>query len=428
MRDTNPVVIVGGGLGGLAAATLIARAGVPVTVVERRRALGGRARTHERSGYFLTEGAHALYLGGPGARLLRELGIDPAGRTPDTGRTSVLAGGALHPAPFGRALLTTPLLTVRERAEAATLFARLATRPPAARPDVPAGTWLDALTDSPAVRSLIGAVARVATYAGPWRELPASLVARQLRIGIRPGVRYVDGGWGTMVSALRTAAERAGAQIRSASTATGVRPGEVVLDDGARLSARMVVLAGLPPEAVARLTGAALPAVGPAVEAACLDVALDRLPNPATPWVAGLEEPLLLSAYSEWARVAPAGGAVVHLVRHLSGDAEPAEHSRAALEAALDLAQPGWRDHVVHAAFLPRMTVVSAAAVPGVARPGIDVTGLPGVLVCGDWIGPEGWLADAALASAAAAARHVVAASQAWRAPVPESSVPALVP
>jgi pyruvate/2-oxoglutarate dehydrogenase complex dihydrolipoamide dehydrogenase (E3) component len=43
-------------------------------------------------------------------------------------------------------------------------------------------------------------------------------------------------------------------------------------------------------------------------------------------------------------------------------------------------------------------------------RPAIDATGLPGVYLAGDWVGPTGLLADAALASGQAAALRAVQA------------------
>jgi pyruvate/2-oxoglutarate dehydrogenase complex dihydrolipoamide dehydrogenase (E3) component len=40
----------------------------------------------------------------------------------------------------------------------------------------------------------------------------------------------------------------------------------------------------------------------------------------------------------------------------------------------------------------------------------VDATGLPGVYLAGDWVGPAGLLADAALASGHDAARRAVQA------------------
>jgi phytoene dehydrogenase-like protein len=53
--------------------------------------------------------------------------------------------------------------------------------------------------------------------------------------------------------------------------------------------------------------------------------------------------------------------------------------------------------------------LVTAAQDGTGGRPGPEVPGIPGLFVAGDWVGPSGILADAALASAEAAARMIVA-------------------
>ena len=60
-------------------------------------------------------------------------------------------------------------------------------------------------------------------------------------------------------------------------------------------------------------------------------------------------------------------------------------------------------EHIVVQRFLPRMVVSSTmpragnGGLPG--RPSVRASGLEGVFVAGDWVGPVGLLADAALAS-----------------------------
>jgi phytoene dehydrogenase-like protein len=61
---------------GLIAAKL-AEAGVGTTVLEASSTLGGRAASKRQSGFDLNQGAHALYVGGPGMREPRSRGIDP---------------------------------------------------------------------------------------------------------------------------------------------------------------------------------------------------------------------------------------------------------------------------------------------------------------------------------------------------------------
>ena len=78
IRPNQKVVIVGAGPGGLAAAILLARSGVDVTVVERRDVVGGRTSTMERNGFkFDTGPTFFLY-----PRVLREI-FSAAGRDLD---------------------------------------------------------------------------------------------------------------------------------------------------------------------------------------------------------------------------------------------------------------------------------------------------------------------------------------------------------
>jgi phytoene desaturase len=78
IKSKHKVVIVGAGPGGLAAAILLARSGVDVTVVERRNVVGGRTSTMEREGFkFDTGPTFFLY-----PRVLREI-LAAAGRDLD---------------------------------------------------------------------------------------------------------------------------------------------------------------------------------------------------------------------------------------------------------------------------------------------------------------------------------------------------------
>jgi len=78
MRKTRKVVVIGAGPGGLAAAILLARSGVEVTVLEKRSTVGGRTSTIEREGFkFDTGPTFFLY-----PRVLREI-FAAAGRDLD---------------------------------------------------------------------------------------------------------------------------------------------------------------------------------------------------------------------------------------------------------------------------------------------------------------------------------------------------------
>ena len=207
----------------------------------------------------------------------------------------------------------------------------------------------------------------------------------------------------------------AGVEVRTGTKVEAVRPGPVVALPGEELAASSVILAGLAPGAVAGLLGAASPAAaGWATGArpsrvAALDVCLPGRWDGAASVVLGIDEPVYLSVHSV-AAVTPAGSTLVSLLKYLRPD-EPTDPDgdRAQLERLLEVVRPGWRAGALEVRFLQRL--VAAADVPQAAagglagRPGPEVPDLPGVLVAGDWVGPSGLLADAALASAVAAGR-----------------------
>src|SRR5262245_6402841 len=109
----SPVVIIGGGIAGLVAANLVAGAGLPVTLLEKASAVGGRATTRDRDGFLFNLGPHALYRRGQLRRTLSELGVEVKGAVPGANGGYALYQGRPHTLPVGVAsLMTTGLLTV----------------------------------------------------------------------------------------------------------------------------------------------------------------------------------------------------------------------------------------------------------------------------------------------------------------------------
>jgi phytoene dehydrogenase-like protein len=125
---------------------------------------------------------------------------------------------------------------------------------------------------------------------------------------------------------------------------------------------------------------------------------------PARRIVFGIDEPIYLSVHTPAARLVDGPGEVAHLLWY--GDT--ADDQRPRLEALLDRAQPGWRDEVVDLRAGRRLVVAHGRPLPGrgfAGRPPAMVPDVPGLFVAGDWVGPEGLLADAVLGSARAAGR-----------------------
>ena len=93
----------------------------------------------------------------------------------------------------------------------------------------------------------------------------------------------------------------------------------------------------------------------------------------------------------------------MHVGKYLS----PGESGKQiGLEAFADLLIPGWRQEVEVKRFLPGM-VTNGGVIGPAGRPDVDALGLEGVAICGDWIGPEGMLADASVSSGLRAAAWV---------------------
>ena len=114
------IVIVGGGITGLAASQRLAAAGVPFTLVERDHRVGGKILSRRVDG-FLVEGGPDCFLSSKpgGVGLARALGIDGLLQGTDATHrgTFVKRGGRLHPLPEGITGLVparlAPLLTTR---------------------------------------------------------------------------------------------------------------------------------------------------------------------------------------------------------------------------------------------------------------------------------------------------------------------------
>jgi phytoene dehydrogenase-like protein len=411
------VIVVGGGLSGLATAAYLAREGRGVVLLEKAPVLGGRAGTQARNGFHLNFGPHALYRTGEGAKALHELGVRWTGGVPSASGGYAIDRGRRHALPGGFvSLLTTGLFGVAAKLEAARLLAGFAKVDVAALQSVTVRRFLARHARHDDVRRLFAALFRLSTYANdPERQSAGSAVA-QLQLALAGGVVYLDGGWQTLVDGLAAAARAAGAALRTGCGVEAVEPAapglRVRLRDGATFAARAVVVAA-PPAIVHELLGLpGWPEAMVPVRAACLDLALSRLPEPRARFALGIDRPLYLSVHSAVAKLSPEGAAVVQLAKYLEpGAPDEQKADERELEALADLLQPGWRSAVVERRFLPSMVVSNAlvtAEMGGAAgRPGPEVPGMPGAWVVGDWVGPEGLLIDASLASARRAARLV---------------------
>ncbi|MFP5265523.1 MAG: phytoene desaturase family protein [Blastocatellia bacterium] len=426
-EQRSDAVVVGGGVSGLAAAVFLARGGKSVRLFEQSHAAGGRARTRQQGGFYLNIGPHALYRGGRGIEILRELGVELRGRVPSVSGAFAVKGGVKHTFPAGMvSLLTTSLFGLPAKLETARLLGSIAKLDGAAAMGMSLREWVDSHISHADVREFLLAVFRVSTYTNAPERMSAGAAIEQLKLAFTKSVLYLDGGWQTIVDGLMRKAEQAGVSVEAgakvevvlrdaAGAARGVR-----LADGREFGSRNVVIASSPAVAArlvehGRQTSLARWAdEAVTVKAACLDVALDYLPKPKATFALGVDRPLYLSVHSAAARLAPEGGAMIHVAKYLPPDHDDApEAVERELEGLLDLVQPGWRAAVAQRRFLPDLVVMNDTATAlrdgTKGRPGPRVSDVPGLFVSGDWVGGEGLLVDASLASAKQAAELVAA-------------------
>lgn len=279
------VVVIGGGIGGLATAALLARGGADVTLVERGAELGGRAGRLKKAGYtwdtgpswYLMPEAFEQFYGLLGRKVEDELdlidldpryrvffeGEDPEGAAesldvladPDANyaRFDAMSGGDgeairryakesydLYRLALDRFLYTTyenPLkVASREVIRRLPTLGSLLTRP--------LGAKIDRRVRDPRLRKVLGFHA---VFLGSAPDRAPSLYSLMSHMDLTDGVRYPRGGMYEVVESLVRVAREEGATLRTDANVTRIEVGPdglatgVVLADGETLPADVVV-------------------------------------------------------------------------------------------------------------------------------------------------------------------------------------------
>ncbi|WP_026531944.1 phytoene desaturase family protein [Arthrobacter sp. H41] len=249
------VVVVGGGIGGLASAALLAAEGHSVTLLERRKQVGGRAGSWERDGFRFDTGPswylmpevidHFFRLLGtsadeqlnlvkldPGYRVIFEEGLDtvdvPAEREAVTKLFESMEAGA------GKALsgYLDSAEDAYEMAKKRFLYSTFQSFLPFLRPDVVsrlpriAGLLLQPLHgfvakrfQDPRLQQILGYPA-VFLGSSPF-EAP-SMYHLMSHLDLDDGVLYPMGGFTTLIEAMRRVAEEAGVEIRTGADVVSI--------------------------------------------------------------------------------------------------------------------------------------------------------------------------------------------------------------
>jgi phytoene dehydrogenase-like protein len=398
-QNSPKAIVVGGGVAGLVAAIRLAQANpdIQVDIYEKGETLGGRARTTHRDDVYFNQGPHALYLAGAAYRTLQEFGIQIRGKQPNPPVQHLIRDGHVYKLPLTLSnILLTRGLSFRAKIELFKFLKALQDLDWTLRQGLTVSEWLEQTFRTEDMRDFVRLLIRLTSYSNHPHRQSAGVAIRQMQAGMA-GVLYLDGGWQSLVDQLVELAESLGVTIHSHANVERIeiengRATGIVLKDGTMISADTVVAATTLQQAdqlIPTQFGASIhhrAATSVPARMASLDIALTNVPRPKHAFALGLDKPLYFSNHSLSARLA-SDASVFHAAWYLAED-EDGSTMRTELEKMMDLVQPGWRNAIAAARFLPNM--IASSAVDDAA------------------VGDEGLLVDASAASATEAAKGVL--------------------
>lgn len=269
--STNPdIIVVGGGLAGLACSRRLVRAGLSPLLLEGSDRVGGRIRTDEVEGFRLDRGFQVFLTSYPEAR--RVLDYDALELRPFLSGARVRIGGTFHNLadPWRRpgaalASLGGPVGSLADKARVARLRARLLATPPDELFDAPDRSTRQVLREEGFSEDFVHRFFR--PFLGGVFLDPELTTSRRMRDFV---FHMFSAGEATLPATGMEAIPRQladalpGGTVRTGARVRSVEPDAVVLESGERLRAEAVVVATDGAEA-ARLVEEAAPGamVGP---------------------------------------------------------------------------------------------------------------------------------------------------------------------
>jgi hydroxysqualene dehydroxylase len=461
--SAREVIVVGGGLAGIAAALACVDAGCQVTLVEARGKLGGLTHSFRRGELDIDNGQHVFLRCCTAYReLLVRLGtehqvalqdrLDIPVRSPGQPRTARLRRTAL-PAPLhlGWSLLRHPHLTWGQRLRfvRAALAMRRLDRTNPVNDQRSLADWLAAQHQDPQTVAALWELIGVATLNARADQASLAQAAMVFQVGLLTHADAADIGWALVPlqhlhgDAAGTALRAAGATVRTGAPVLSVEP------DGGRWRVRVRPRAGVPPlvltaddvvlalppiptEALAPPGAVTLPAgwsarlgTSPIVN---LHVIVDR-PVLDGPFLAGAGTPIQW-VFDRTRQSGLASGQYLAVSLSAADDylGEPVAALRAKLLPELAALLPGLREAQVRDFFVTREPQATFRPTPGTGalRPG-PTTAAPGLWLAGAWT-DTGWPAtmEGAVRSGRAAAAALLArrAGSALGPPAAQAAVP----
>lgn len=436
------LVVIGGGLAGMSAALVAADAGCEVTLIERRRRLGGLTWSFERNGRWFDNGQHVFMrccteyrgflerLGMSGSVTLQPR-LDVPVLAPGGTRASIRRSGLPAPLHLAAAIARYRHLSVADRGRLVRAILALQKLDPEdpELDNVTFGEFLAGHGQSPRAMAVLWNLIVLPTLNVPAERASLSLAVKVFRTGLLDTADGGDMGWSNVPlgrlhgDAGERALSLAGVEMVFGTAVDQISPGGdgFMITAGARsLEAKAVVVATPPPVT----TGLVPPAAGlpdlsglgtsPIVN---VHLVLDRQVTDL-PFAAGVDSPVqFVFDRTGSSGSGPSGsGRGQYLAVSLSAaDAyigQPKDDLIRTFFEAVGELFPKAREAVLVDAVVTRERAATFAAVAGSRRfrpPA--ATGVPGLVVAGAWC-DSGWPAtmEGAVRSGRAAAREAIEA------------------
>jgi phytoene dehydrogenase-like protein len=366
------LIIVGAGLTGLTAAIEAAERGRRVTVSEAHSRPGGRARSLAAP-FRANTGPHAIYVDGAWWEWLERRGLTPPIVEAPRYAGLVRAGGRLGPWP-------------------AELSAAIAALPAEAPTGESFRAWLLRHVDAKTAEAIVG-VAFIFTFDHDPGRLSAAFAHQRLRRAVAGGVRYVAGGWSTLVDLLAERAVGLGVHIRTQTRVSALPAGPTML-------ATSLVTAR-------RLTGDRS-LTWPGARVATVDLGLRADGDPGWFRAIDLDDRIYAARYSlADATLAPPGHELIQIAAACApGERKTDVESR--VRRLLDHSWPGWRAAVRWHRSALRTHCTGAIDLPGTTwhdRPAVSRGNA--LTVATDQSAAPGLLAEVGIAAAQLALRQL---------------------
>ncbi|WBL16575.1 phytoene desaturase family protein [Sutcliffiella sp. NC1] len=408
MKNTERnCVVIGGGIAGLTASIYLARAGLSVTLIEKAKTIGGRAKTEVMDGSYVNFGPHALYSKGKSLEILAELSISPKGNSPAIGGKVFYNDSPYNlPAnPFS--VLTSDLFNWRGKMELLRFFILLQTKKLKSNREISVDQWLHENIKDERVQKFILMLIRLSSYCNDPDRLRAEVAFKQLQLG---KAIYVHNGWQSIIEELKEKAEKLGVIIQAGASVQQIKGKfpqfEVKLSNNKSIFTPYILSTASPNELRKFLQGYEIDAINELipVRAACLDIVLNNIPNPTVSFALSMDHPLYFSNHSNVATLSDnQSHSVIHVMKYLSIN-EPRTDLKPELEQFLSRVQPGWEKHVISKRYLPNITVTNSM----MKKQKNEMEQIPGLFIAGDWVGAEGMLVDSSFFSAKQAAMSII--------------------